>query len=122
MRTDVNARRPKWLYGDGAEPDPRFSLANERTYLAWIRTALALQAAGLAVGGLELGLHEGLAGASGAVLLALGTVSAVQGLLAWQQTEWALRHFKPLPAPVGKYVVALGLLLAGVLAGLAVVL
>jgi uncharacterized membrane protein YidH (DUF202 family) len=35
-------RQPKrWLYGEGSEPDYRFSLANERTLLAWVRTALA---------------------------------------------------------------------------------
>lgn len=32
-----------------AEPDYRFTLANERTFLAWIRTALALLAGGVAV-------------------------------------------------------------------------
>lgn len=33
----------------GTEPDYRFTLANERTFLAWIRTALALIAGGVAV-------------------------------------------------------------------------
>lgn len=122
MHPPVSVRRPRWVYSDGAEPDPRFSLANERTYLAWIRTALALQAAGLAVGGLDLGLHRGLAVASGALLMALGSLGAVQGLLTWQRTEWALRHAEPLPSPAAKYVVAMGLLLAGVLAALAVML
>jgi putative membrane protein len=41
-------RRPR-LRDVGEEPDPRFTLANERTFLAWIRTSLALMAAGLAV-------------------------------------------------------------------------
>jgi putative membrane protein len=31
------------VYGVGTEPDPRFSLANERTYLAWVRTERALR-------------------------------------------------------------------------------
>ena len=35
-------RRPVWIYGVGTEPDPRFTLANERTLLAWIRTGLGL--------------------------------------------------------------------------------
>ncbi|NLT31088.1 MAG: DUF202 domain-containing protein, partial [Propionibacterium sp.] len=34
-------RFPKSVYSTGTEPDPRFTLANERTYLAWIRTSLA---------------------------------------------------------------------------------
>jgi len=33
----------------GTEPDARFTFANERTFLAWNRTALALIAAGLAI-------------------------------------------------------------------------
>ena len=33
----------------GHEPDYRFTLANERTFLAWIRTSLGLMAVGLAV-------------------------------------------------------------------------
>ncbi|NDV10205.1 DUF202 domain-containing protein, partial [Rhodococcus sp. IEGM 248] len=37
------------LLGGGTEPDPRFTLANERTFLAWIRTSLALFASGIAV-------------------------------------------------------------------------
>ncbi|MDQ7905703.1 DUF202 domain-containing protein [Phytohabitans sp. ZYX-F-186] len=38
-------RWPSWVYRSGSEPDPRFTLANERTFLAWIRTALGLVAA-----------------------------------------------------------------------------
>src|SRR5262249_51837567 len=36
---------------EGTQPDYRFSLANERTFLAWIRTGLALVGGGLAVAG-----------------------------------------------------------------------
>lgn len=39
-------KRPKWQL-EGSEPDYRFSLANERTFLAWLRTALAMVAAGV---------------------------------------------------------------------------
>jgi putative membrane protein len=38
----VTARR-RW-YDEGVDPDRRYSLANERTFLAWIRTSLALVA------------------------------------------------------------------------------
>lgn len=40
--------RPKALR-DGHEPDPRFTLANERTFLAWIRTSLGLTAGAVAL-------------------------------------------------------------------------
>ena len=36
------------MFRQGTEPDVRFSLANERTFLAWTRTALALIAGALA--------------------------------------------------------------------------
>ena len=42
-------RRPRRVYVSGTDPDPRFSLANERTFLAWVRTALALVAGAVAV-------------------------------------------------------------------------
>ena len=42
-------RRPQWIYGVGEEPDYRFSLANERTFLAWVRTSLGLIGGGVAV-------------------------------------------------------------------------
>ena len=42
-------RRPESVYGVGSEPDARFSLANERTALAWLRTGLALVAGGVAL-------------------------------------------------------------------------
>lgn len=40
---------PARILGGGTEPDPRFTLANERTFLAWIRTSLAMLAGGVAV-------------------------------------------------------------------------
>src|SRR5215218_6951718 len=80
----------------GHDPDPRFSLANERTFLAWSRTALALIVAGLAAAQfLDVG------GAAGAVLLAappvvLGGAIAGLGYDRWQRNERALRLDEPL--------------------------
>src|SRR3954462_10286719 len=55
-RAPVARVRPMWspgwwndLVDEGAAPDPRFTFANERTFLAWIRTSLALIAGGLGV-------------------------------------------------------------------------
>ena len=52
------SRLAERLLGGGQEPDPRFTLANERTFLAWIRTALALLASGIAVVSLQPGTLE----------------------------------------------------------------
>ena len=45
----TDRRRPRSVYGVGTEPDPRFSMANERTALAWVRTGLAFIAGGIAL-------------------------------------------------------------------------
>ena len=45
-------RWPRRVYDHGEDPDPRFSFANERTFLAWIRTGLGFLAAGVAVAAL----------------------------------------------------------------------
>lgn len=81
----------------GATSDPRFTLANERTFLAWNRTALALIGGGLAAvqllkfGVADAGLVIGLA------LIALGAALAVGGLVRWRASEIAIRTGRPLP-------------------------
>lgn len=80
------------------EPDPRFSYANERTFLAWMRTALGLITAGLAItqllppfdmpGGRRL---------IGLPLIAMGTIIAVVSLRNWMANERAMRRGLPLP-------------------------
>lgn len=47
---------PRGLYSQGTGPDARFSLANERTLLAWMCTSLAIVAATLTAGGVVLGI------------------------------------------------------------------
>ncbi|WP_433732260.1 YidH family protein [Actinoplanes sp. CA-051413] len=82
----------------GEKPDYRFSLANERTFLAWIRTALALLAGGLACAQflppLPIAhLREGIAIA----LLVLGGVVALRAVDHWARTERAMRLGADLP-------------------------
>jgi putative membrane protein len=83
---------------DGADPDYRFTFANERTFLSWIRTSLALVAAGIAV--VQL-LPEGEPDAEsyivGVPLIALGTVLPLLSLRRWGENERAMRSGKPLP-------------------------
>jgi putative membrane protein len=80
------------------EPDYRFTLANERTFLAWLRTALALDAAGIAVVHLlpQL-LVPGVRELAGVSLVVLGAVVAGGAYSRWQRYQQALRHGRPLP-------------------------
>ncbi|TQO19384.1 uncharacterized protein DUF202 [Rhodoglobus vestalii] len=72
-------RFPRRVYGAGSEPDARFSLANERTFLAWIRTALALISAGVALEAFVLPIAPAFRLGASLLLILLGVV--VAGLL-----------------------------------------
>jgi putative membrane protein len=95
------SRRPPALYRQGREPDPRFSMANERTALAWIRTALALVAGGIGLTSLTrlVGFSRGMDGIAAAMCLVGGWL-AVSAVLGWRRRELALRTARPLPSPV----------------------
>jgi putative membrane protein len=96
----ADRRWPRSVYGVGGEPDPRFSLANERTFLAWIRTSLGFLAAGAGVSaaahivgrlGIELKLVSLL-------LLVCGLVSASGSYVRWMRSERAMRVGAPMPS------------------------
>lgn len=84
----------------GEEPDPRFTLANERTFLAWIRTALALLGGGIAV---ETFASQALEPMLRLVitlsLLFLSMLVSAGACLRWLSVERALRHRRALPLP-----------------------
>jgi putative membrane protein len=99
------------------EPDARFTLANQRTFLAWSRTSLALVAAGLGIvqllppfPGVRWGRHV-----IGVPLIVLGAVTAAQAYREWTRTQRALRRREPLPRS------ALPLVLAATIAVVAAV-
>lgn len=100
MTTTADPRRPKAVYGVGAEPDPRFSMANERTALAWVRTGFGLVAGGVALSSLAVlaDLSVVLDIVAAAACLA-GAALAVSALAGWRRAERALRLGQPLPAP-----------------------
>ncbi len=79
----------------GVEPDYRFTLANERTFLAWIRTALALAAGGLGA----IGLLPDYAGSEllGVALLGLSFLTAASAYRRWALNERSMRLGEPLP-------------------------
>ena len=96
--------------GDRGEPDYRFTLANERTLLAWVRTALALDAAGLGVVRFapELG-WPGSREAVGGVLVLLGTATAWSGYRRFLATDRAIRADDPLPPTTAPRLLAAAL-------------
>ena len=107
-------RRPASVYGVGEEPDPRFSLANERTALAWMRTALALVGGGVAIVSLaSLSTLPAWTALVGAAACVGGGVLAVRAVTAWAQVERALRLRRPLPAPRALVVLAGGVVVLG---------
>src|SRR5690349_17862647 len=94
----IPARRfPRGVFGVGDEPDPRFTLANERTFLAWIRTALALIAGGVALEALALPIQPALRLVASFILLGLGLLVPALAWTTWGRVERALRHGQPLP-------------------------
>jgi putative membrane protein len=98
-------------------PDVRFSYANERTFLAWNRTALALIATGVAatqlLPKLEVAWGRRLLGLP---LIALGAVVAGESLRQWRANERAMRRHEPLPRSVMPLVLAAGIVVVGAMA------
>lgn len=117
-RAERGSRYPRGVYDLGREPDPLYTLANERTYLSWLRLAVTLLAGAVAIDRLFIE-HPRLATeilTLGLVVLAFGTCGL--GLRRWWVTERALRLRRPLP---GFGAPLLGIA-AIVLAGLGVIM
>ena len=110
--------------GDAAEnePDYRFTLANERTFLAWQRTALGLLAAAVAV--IQFVPQFGIPGARhvvGLLLAALAISTSGMGLVRWRQVDRAVRSGRPLPRrPTPAYIAIGFVVIAVIMVGLMV--
>ena len=104
----MDMRHPKWRQS-GQEPDYRFSLANERTFLAWIRSALALMAGGVVL--VQFATHLTPLWLVKSTGLALTGFAGLMGVLAyrqWRANEIAMRHSNPLPpSPAAPLLAAL---------------
>jgi putative membrane protein len=106
----------------GEDPDYRFSLANERTFLAWIRTSLGLLAGG--VGVVQLVPRFSIPGgrmALGVVLVSLAFMVSASSYARWERNERAIRMNRALPRSSVARVLALGLSLVAVGAAVLVV-
>jgi len=118
----VTSEQPRGPDDDGTEPDPRFTFANERTFLAWSRTALALVVAGLGVvqllppfPGVPWGRHV-----LGVPLIVFGAVVAVAAYSEWVRSQRALRHGQPLPRSVMPQLLAAVVTVIAVIAAVVV--
>jgi len=122
LEVQVTSAEPQETGGDGAEPDPRFTFANERTFLAWSRTALALVVAGLGVvqllppfPGVPWGRHV-----LGVPLIVFGAVVAVAAYGEWVRSQRALRLGQPLPRSVMPRLLAAVITVIAVIAAVVV--
>lgn len=93
----------------GEDPDYRFTLANERTFLAWIRTALALLAGGVAVVTVlpDFG-PDGSRRLVGLLLMAFAAGVAGASYFRWERSERAMRLGHALPPTSMTRIVASG--------------
>ena len=103
----------------GSEPDYRFTLANERTFLAWIRTALALAAGGLAA----VSLLDGFRGGEvlGILLLVLSFATAASAYRRWALNERSMRLNEPLPTSRLPMLMAIGTAVVAIVAAVILV-
>ncbi len=114
--------QPPGSADDGTEPDPRYTFANERTFLAWSRTALALVVAGLGVVQLlppfprvPWGRHV-----LGVPLIVFGAVVAVTAYSEWVRCQRAMRLSQPLPRSFMPRVLTLVITVMAVISGIVV--
>ncbi|MFZ9040398.1 MAG: YidH family protein [Ilumatobacteraceae bacterium] len=103
----------------GKDPDYRFTLANERTFLSWVRTSLALAAGGLGA----VTILDDFTGeeALGIGLLALSFVTAATAYRRWALNERAMRLDEPLPASRLPMMMAVGVAVVAVTAAVLLV-
>jgi putative membrane protein len=111
---------PEQVREEGPTPDYRFSLANERTFLAWLRTALALVGAGFAVDQLVPRLDRPVRVALALVLLAGGVMCAFRSVNHWVRCERAMRQGEDLP--LSRFPAALALLVAALAVGVLLII
>lgn len=83
---------------EGKDPDYRFSLANERTFLAWIRTALAILAGAILLHQVQTSVAPTPWSAwAGSAVAAVAAGVGLSAYVRWRANEIAMRHDRSLP-------------------------
>ena len=109
-----------WVRSVGDDPDPRFTLANERTFLSWVTTSLGLLGIGLAVGTIIPGEHLAI-NLLAILWILMAAVLSWRALVRWFRMERAIRLNQGLPLSTSIPVVAVSLAVLAVATGIAVV-
>lgn len=104
----------------GVAPDPRVTFANERTFLAWIRTSLALIAGGLGVDAFAEDLPAWSRTTLACLLVTLGGLLGASAFQRWRRAELAMRRGESLPPSRSPQIVSITL--AAVAFGVAVLI
>lgn len=105
------------MTGPGA--DPRYTLANERTFLAWIRTSLGLLAAAAGVLAIDLPWPEVAVQYMATLLAVVAGLTACLAWTRWRRVEDAIAHDRQIPGSRAHVLLAVTV---GVIAGAVVVL
>ena len=103
----------------GHDVDPRYSLANERTFLAWIRTALGMLAAAAGLLAIDLPWPEFAVQGIASLLAVVAGTSACLAWIRWRHVEEAMAHDRPMPGSRAHVLLAVTV---GAVAGAVVVL
>ena len=114
----TQARFPNSVYSRGTEPDPRFTLANERTFLAWVSVGLGLLSVGVGLESRALDVQPALRLAASLILVLGGIACPIQAWFGWARIETALREQRPLPSSIMVALLPIILGVAGALVGL----
>lgn len=99
MNAPDRTRLDRRIFPDGDEPDPQFTLSNERTYLAWTRTSLAFLAGGIALGAFPVeAVSAEWRAALSAFVIIIGMAIALGSAFRWIRIQRAMRNERPLPS------------------------
>lgn len=105
-----------WVRSTGSEPDPRFTLANERTFLSWMTMALGMLGVGLAVDTI-LPDTSWQVTLLAALWIVLGATLALRAFYRWLRVERAMRSGAPLPLSSSIAIVAVSVAVLSLLSG-----